>query len=269
MISEFTEITAKTVNTDWVQMWLLAGALFLLAKLAVLRRHQTAVTLADKLVFTLLWPGMDLPAFTRRIPPDTNNTTTLLRRGLINLTLGAALTWVIAHHIPHTFAATWLCMIGFIWALHGGVFTLVTAFWRRRGRDVQPLMNAPLLAASVTEFWGKRWNHAFRDLAHETIFKPATRRLGAKAALVLVFLASGLIHELIVTVPAHGGYGGPTLYFALQAVGLLLECGCPLKSQFIWRARALAFVILPLPVAFPPAFVTRVCEPFFTALGAL
>lgn len=194
---------------------------------------------------------------------------TLIVRGMTNLTLGTALTWLVARHIPHGIAATWVCMVGFIWALHGGVFTLLTAFWRSRGRDVQPLMKAPLLAASVTEFWGQRWNHAFRDLSHDLLFKPTARRFGTKAAMVVVFLVSGLVHELVVTVPARGGYGGPTLYFALQAVGLLLECGCPLKSQLLWRVRTFAFVLLPLPIAFPTPFVMNVCQPFFTALGAL
>ena len=245
-------------------MWLLAGLLFLLGKLAVLAAQPKA-HLGDKLAFALLWPGMDFTAFTRTGLPRHS----FWLRGTFNLLGGAALTWLLARALPQHFLATWLCMIGFIWAMHGGVFTLLAAFWRMRGRDVMPLMQAPLKAASVTAFWSKHWNHAFRDLSHRLLFLPVSRRWGAKAGLVAVFLISGLIHELVVTVPAGGGYGGPTLYFALQAVAVLLECGCPLKSPIIWRARTLAFVLLPLPLGFPTPFVMNVCHPFFQAIGAL
>lgn len=264
MISPITEITATTVNNGWLAMWCLALGLFWLGKVWVLR-HSTGAPLADKVAFALLWPGMDWRAFVRR----TGESLPLVARGHINLILGALLTWFIARHMPNDFLATWLCMIGFIWAMHGGVFTLLTAFWRSRGRDVQPLMNAPLLAASVTEFWGRRWNHGFRDLVHGAVFKPAARRFGAKAAMMIVFVVSGVVHELVVTVPARGGYGGPTLYFALQGLAVWLECGCPLRSQLLWRLRTFAFVLLPLPIAFPAPFVTNVCQPFFETLGAL
>jgi len=264
MISIITEITATTVNNGWLAMWSLALGLFWLGKVWVLR-HSHGAALEDRVAFVLLWPGMDFAAFRRKpllhLP--------LLRRGIINLILVALLIWFIARRIPNDFLATWLCMIGFIWALHGGVFTLLTAFWRSRGRDVQPLMSAPLLAASVTEFWGRRWNHGFRDLVHGAVFKPAARRFGAKAAMMIVFVVSGLVHELVVTVPARGGYGGPTLYFALQGLAVWVECGCPLRSPFLWRLRTFAFVLLPLPIAFPAPFVTNVCQPFFENLGAL
>ena len=245
-------------------MWLLAAALFLIGKGLVLRRAP-AGTVADRAAFTLLWPGMDYAAFTRA-PQQVLN---LAPRGLVNLLGGTALVWGLARLVPNAFAATWVCMAGFIWALHGGVFTLLAAFWRRQGRDATPLLRAPLLAGSVTEFWGRRWNHAFRDLSHTALFRPLARRTGPRAAMVLVFLISGLVHEVVVTVPARGGYGGPTLYFALQALGLWLECGCPLKSQVFWRLRALTFVLLPLPLAFPAPFVMNVCRPFFHFLRAL
>lgn len=245
-------------------MWLMAGLLFLLGKLMVLAR-ATSFPVRDRLAFTLLWPGMDTAAFARRAAAPLP----LLTPGLINLLAGCTLVWGVARFIPNSFLATWVCMTGFIWVLHGGIFTLLTAFWRRQGRDVAPLLRAPLLATSVTDFWGRRWNHGFRDLSHASLFKPAARHFGPRAAMILVFLVSGLVHELVVTLPAGGGYGGPTLYFALQALAIHLECGCPFKSPLLWRIRTFAFVLLPLPLAFPAPFVTNVCQPFFQFLGAL
>jgi alginate O-acetyltransferase complex protein AlgI len=161
-------------------------------------------------------------------------------------------------------------MIGFVIALHGGVFTLLTEFWRGRGHDVKPLMNCPIAAASVTEFWGKRWNLGFRDLAHTLIFKPLHRRFSQAIAISTVFLISGLAHELVITVPARGGYGGPTVYFLLQALCMALERGCPFRRNgIVWRIRAWISLVVPLPLLFPTVFVERVMQPFFTFIHAL
>lgn len=242
----------------WVRMWLLCGSLFLMAKAAVLPER-------DRATFVFLWPGMGAAAFGRK-PADR---APLALRGWANLTAGALLIWCIARLPGDPFMSTWVAMVGFILALHCGLFTLLAAFWRRHGRDVAPLMIAPLLAGSVTEFWGKRWNHAFRDLVHAVLFKRVARRFGALAGTWAVFVASGLAHELVVTVPAGAGYGGPTLYFSLQALGMSLERGCPIRWRWVWRLRALAFLILPLPLLFPRPFVLNVCNPFFHAIGAL
>jgi alginate O-acetyltransferase complex protein AlgI len=257
MISEITEITD---NTGWMAMWGLSAAMFFVAKLLIARPLQ------DRAAFIALWPGFDLRAWHR----TTTHAPNLIPRGLANLLGGATLTWLIARHAPTTFIATWLCMIGFVVALHSGVFTLLAEFWRRRGRDVSPLMNCPLGAASVTEFWGKRWNLGFRDLAHTLLFKPLHRRFGKVIAISTVFLVSGLAHELVITVPARGGYGGPTIYFLLQALCMGMERGCPFKKHgVVWRIRALIFLAVPLPLLFPTVFVERVMRPFFTFLHAL
>ncbi len=242
----------------WLQMWLLCGALFLAAKASVLPQQ-------DVFAFVFLWPGLDSQAFSRPVARRMS----LLGRGIANLVVGLAFIFVIARQMPSSFAATWVAMIGLILAMHCGVFTLLAAFWRSRGRDVAPLMQAPLLAASVTEFWGRRWNHAFRDVAHAVLFKPVTRRFGAVTGMWAVFLASGLAHELVISMPARAGFGGPTLYFALQAIAMSLERGCPIKSSLFWRLRAWVFLLAPLPLLFHPPFVMNVCHPFFQAIGAL
>src|SRR5207302_1830616 len=71
--------------------------------------------------------------------------------------------------------------------------------------------------------WRNRWNLGFRQLAHELIFRPLHRTLGGGAAGFLVFVASGLIHDLVISLPAHAGYGLPTAYFVLQGVGMTIE----------------------------------------------
>ena len=248
----------EATSVAWVRMWLLCGALFLLAKAAVLpERHRLA--------FVLLWPGMDSAAFNRPVTKFVP----LMRRGIVNVLVGAVLIGGIARFVPDPFFATWTAMVGFILAVHCGIFTVLAAFWRGRGLDVMPLMQAPLLTASITEFWGRRWNHAFRDVAHVFLFKPVTRRWGGVAAVWVVFVVSGLVHEVVVSVPAGAGYGGPTLYFALQALGMTLERGCPIKPGLFWRMRAWFFLAVPLPLLFHTPFVMNVCHPFFQAIHIL
>jgi alginate O-acetyltransferase complex protein AlgI len=264
MISEITEITD---NTGWIVMWLLAGLLFVTGKAVVLiRSWQRRGWQAGDLSFALFCPAFDLAAW--RSP--ASHPPGLLRRGWVNLSAGMALTWLIARHLPTPFVATWVCMVGFIVALHGGVFTLIAEYWQRQGRDVRPLMTCPIGAAALSDFWGRRWNTGFRDLMHSLVFKPMACRWSPGVATTMVFVLSGLLHELVITVPAGGGYGGPTVYFLLQALGVGIERGCPCRRHgWVWRVRTLVVVLVPLPLLFPPVFVERVCLPFFTFLRAL
>jgi alginate O-acetyltransferase complex protein AlgI len=134
-------------------------------------------------------------------------------------------------------------------------------------------MNRPAAATSLTEFWGCRWNRAFRDLAHRFIFHPVARRWGATAALWASFAVSGLAHELIISVPAGGGYGLPTAYFLLQAFGIMVERrvfkSLPVEQRVPRWLLTHAFTALPAFFLFHPPFVERVMTPFFHAIGAL
>ena len=79
--------------------------------------------------------------------------------------------------------------------------------WQRIGVDAVPLMREPLRSVSLAEFWGHRWSSAFHFLTNDLLFRPLLRRCGLAGAALIVFLVSGLIHDLLISVPAHGGYG--------------------------------------------------------------
>ena len=168
----------------------------------------------------------------------------------------------------------WAGMLGLILLLHFGTFQILGLAWQSVGVDARPIMSAPLRSTSLGEFWGKRWNLGFRQLAHELIFRPLHRRLGADLAGFLVFVASGLIHDLVISVPARGGYGLPTIYFLLQGTGMTIEhsrFGKRIGLGQGWQGWCFMMLFLAAPLfwLFHPWFVVRVILPFMQAIHAL
>jgi len=164
--------------------------------------------------------------------------------------------------------------VGLILVLHFGLFQMVALSWPGFGVAAEPIMRSPLRSTSLGEFWGKRWNLGFRQLAHELIFRPASRELKAGTAGVLVFAVSGLIHDLVISLPSRAGFGLPTLSFLLQGAGVTIERSR--VGQSIGLARGLrgwcfmtVFLIAPAFWLFHPWFVLRVIVPFMRAIGAL
>ncbi len=258
-----TDITDKTNEAmqPWVVMWLLAGVLFFLAKFAMLTRAAGMAGWRGW-AWLLAWPGMETRSWLRIRTAASGLPGSA---GLGSMVAGTGLIWGVAPRLPHPLLAGWVGMIGLVLLLHFGLFRWLAGFWQRRGVAVTPIMNRPLLARSVAEFWGSRWNLAFRDLVRELIARPLTKAVGARAALWAVFLLSGLLHELVISLPAGAGYGLPVLYFLWQGVAIELE-----KR---WHLEGHAWVVLmtglPALLLFHPPFVERVMLPFLVFLGAL
>jgi alginate O-acetyltransferase complex protein AlgI len=163
-------------------------------------------------------------------------------------------------------------MAAFSFVVHFGAFDLLAAGWRRAGVPVEKLFVCPVAARSVADFWSNRWNRAFSAFARDLLFVPAAWRLGTVGATLVVFGFSGLAHELVISVPAGGGYGGPMLYFLLQGMVVLLENRRLFRARVrqrrfgarLWTA---AVVLAPLPLLFPLAFLQNVVLPLMAALG--
>jgi len=257
----------------WAFMWLLAFAIFFGCKWLTWWPARAHMTLPRTLGYLFAWPGMDVRPFERR---EMREETTAAREwfaAIFKTLLGCALIWILARRLP-PLPGTWAGMAGILLVLHFGVFHLLALLWRRAGIEVAPIMRTPGLATSLADFWSARWNLAFRTLAHETVLRPLQRRLGLNGALFAVYLVSGLIHELVISLPAGAGYGLPTAYFLLQWLGLNME-----RSRLGRRAGlhhgmcGWAFMLLitagPVYWLFHPAFVQRVIVPFFQTIGAL
>jgi Membrane bound O-acyl transferase family len=261
----------------WVLMWVLAGGIYAACKWLTWSRTPTmGATTGRQLAYLFAWPGMDAKAFlAHRLPEKARPKSGEWLFAAAKTALGIGLVWGVVPLVPadSPLLRGWVGMVGFVLLLHFGTFHLLSCFWRSREIDARPLMDWPVMSKSVSEFWGKRWNTAFRDLTFRFLFRPVADRFGPKGGVVVGFLASGIVHDLVISVPAGGGYGLPTLYFVLQGIGLLAERSAAGKTASIrsgWRGRLFtaAVVLGPAYALFHPPFVTRVILPFLEVIGA-
>jgi hypothetical protein len=262
----------------WLFMWSLAFAIFSGLKWITWwkARNRVPHSLARSVAYLAAWPGMDAEAFldSRRNAPRARFGEWLW--ALSKALFGAALLWQVARLVPeaHPLVRGWLGLLGLIFLLHFGSFHAIALFWQTLGVDAAPIMSKPSLSKTLSEFWGKRWNLGFRQLAYEFIFQPLHRKTGAAVASLLVFLASGLVHDLVISLPARGGYGLPTAYFILQGLGVTLERSS-LGRRFGLQHGLPAWLFMLLVAAAPafwlfhPPFVLRVILPFMQAIHAL
>lgn len=261
----------------WLFMWALSFAIFAGLKWMTWWKARTRVahSAARSLAYLLAWPGMDAESF---LDSNQHPNRPQLQEWLwaaAKTGFGVGLLWVVARRFPsdQPLLRGWVGLFGIIFLLHFGSFHLISLFWQAMGIDAEPIMAKPILSRTLSEFWGKRWNLGFRQLAHDLIFRPLHRRIGVAAAGFLVFVASGLIHDLVISLPARGGYGLPTGYFILQGLGVTLErsYGRQLGLQNGWRARIFVFVVTAAPAfwLFHPPFVLRVIIPFMQVIHSI
>ncbi len=266
-----------SVWPKWLFMWGLAFAIFVGCKWLTWRRIPVPnATLWRHLGYLFFWPGLDAAAF-------LNSDRHVVRPrwpewcfAFAKTALGGVLIFGTVRCVPgeYPLLVGWVGMIGSVFTLHFGIFHLLSCAWRQVGVEAKPLMNWPVLATSISDFWGRRWNTAFRDLTHRFLFRPLMARIGARGAVVVGFLFSGFVHEIVISLPAGGGYGGPTLFFVLQGVALIFErsaVGRRIGLGRGFRGRIFTAVVLLAPVygLFHPPFVLEIIVPFIGALGEL
>jgi hypothetical protein len=271
-------IAVRAGLLPWVFMWLLAAAIFAGCKWQTWWEARVAGRVARNwkrsAAYLLLWPGMDAPEFfevaaeKRPIPPRE------WFNGIAKTLAGVALIWVDARALSlgHPMLGGWAGMVGLVLFIHFGTFHLLALAWQHAGIAAKPIMQKPLASCSLSELWGKRWNLGFRTLSHTWVFQPLQKRFGLVAGTLGAFLASGLLHDLVISVPAGAGYGLPTAYFLLQGVGVIVErSGAGQRFGLGRGARGWLWTVLiaaaPVYALFHPWFVMRVMVPFLRAIA--
>jgi alginate O-acetyltransferase complex protein AlgI len=273
----FVVVTSPIVLVGWASMLVNCIALFLTMKQLVWFASPQAnksANLSERTAFYLLWPGMDLAAFQSRRPQELRIAApSEWAAAAAKILLSAIVIGLLLPSTDHGFS-TWVGIAGMlagVLLVHCGLFHLLALIWQAAGSNVRPIMHAPLAATSLADFWGRRWNLAFRDAAALILFRPAAQRWGVAAATLLTYLASGLLHDALISLPARGGYGMPTLYFMLQYVGVICERLVFRDKTRKWnrvanRATTAITVILPLPLLFHKPFSENVILPILDAI---
>jgi hypothetical protein len=260
--------------SPWIFMWVVAGSIMLGCKLLTWWTTPRRARWPTQVGYWLAWPGLDAVRFLDSHAHIRKPEATEWLAAVAKTMLGAGLFWWGGYFAAGSdLLRGWLGMIGVVLLLHFGAFHLLSCWWRTRGVEAAPLMDHPWAATSVSAFWGRRWNRAFRDVTHRFLFHPLAAAYGLSAALAVSFFISGLLHEAVITLPARGGWGGPTLYFCLQAAAIGCErsrLGQRLGLGHGWRGWLSTFVVVLGPVSFlfPPVFVRTVMLPMMDALGA-
>lgn len=230
--------------TAWVFMWAMAFALYAGCKWVTwwnARRNGVDATRGRTLGYLLAWPGMDAATFLGVEGCTTKPRGIEWLFGFGKLVCGVISVWVFARRtvLVSPLLAGWVGMIGLVFVLHFGVFHLLSLAWRNAGINAPPIMLNPLRASSLADLWGRRWNTAFHELAHRFTFRPMRRVMGSASATLLVFLLPGLVHELVIWLPARGGYGLPAGYFFVQGLGVVAE-HTRLAGGSVWGAAGAA-----------------------------
>lgn len=268
-------VATATWNLEpWVFMWSMALALGMIGKWLTWRdavHHDALPTLGRVIGWFVAWPGLDGRAFL-----GVSRTELRPRQGwgesavaVLKIAFGVVLIWFIHPRLEahQALIAGWVGMIGIVFLLHFGLVHFMSVAWRAAGVDARPIMRWPVGATSLADFWGSRWNTAFSIPARRLLFRPALPVLGPEWAGFAVFVASGLLHELVISMPARSGWGLPTLFFLAQGLAIQFERSRVGRRMGLGRGlRGWAFVVLlaagPAFWLFHPLFVERVMLPF-------
>lgn len=259
-----------------LRMLALCGALLYAMKGLALTEHRLGggapLPRRRWIGFMLLWPGMQPAPFVAPAAPHglDERTRRLVSLGARWLVLGlvAVLAARVSWRTPATRPiAVPLLAMGLSLTVHFGAFHLLAAAWRSVGFGVGPLFRAPLAATSLGTFWSRRWNLAFSELMQLVVARPLRRRFGERTAVVGGFLASGVLHELAISLPVGAGYGGPLSYFVLHGAFVRVEPWLARRQPWLQRGGVaarlwvLSTLALPLPLLFHGPFVAGVLTP--------
>jgi len=277
LLVEFVVLPSLPISA-WGAMWTIAFTLFATFKwLSWMHRpgRSVPVSPARRWAYFVGWVGLDADEFFAPpcpVPPPRWHEWGLAAGKTVS---GAVLLWGVVPWVHATvpLATGVVGIVGLALFLHFGLFHVLALAWRVAGTPVVPIMRAPLAATSLADFWGRRWNRAYRHVSHAAFFRPCVRQLGLTGGTLAAFGISGVVHDLVISIPARGGYGGPTIYFLLQGLALLVEklppvAGALRRQRWAGWCWTVVMVVGPLRLLFHHPFLMNVIDPFLLAIGA-
>jgi predicted DCC family thiol-disulfide oxidoreductase YuxK len=263
----------------WIFMWVLAFAIYFGCKWLTLSRtwaNGLRGGPARSLGYLFLWPGMDAKPFMDDTEPAEKPAWGEWLGAWFKFLLGTFILWGLTPLAGESspILSAWTGMLGVILMLHFGSFHLMSLAWRSFGVVAEPIMRSPVMSTSLSLFWSERWNRGFNQLAHDLVFRVTYRRFGVGTAILLVFLVSGLVHDLVISLPAGAMFGLPTAYFMIQGVGVLIERSRHgrrrgLKGGAMGWVFMCIFTVGPAYWLLHEPFLLNVILPFLKAIKAL
>ena len=211
--------------------------------------------------FSIAWPGIDPVPFALT-PVGAVEDGKRFGRGIAKAIVGVLGFLLVAGFSPRLgeTLSGWLAIVCLLTIFHLGLTDCLTEVAQTIGWPVKPLFESPFQSSSLSNFWSQRWNRPFVEM-NKIFFLPfLVRRLGMKGAIFVVFLISGLLHELAISYPAQASWGMPLAYFAFQGLMVLVERKLKARGP-IWVALV---VLLPVAILFHGAFRASVISPFLS-----
>ena len=222
------------------------------------------------LIFSYLWPGLDPAPFRDRVDSDPG-AASWFAFGFPTMCVGVAAGLLLAVQAsilsPYTLGIAGVLAI--LTAVHLGYSDVLSSLLRLLGFRVNRLFESPLQSTSLRDFWSKRWNRPFVEM-NRLLFQPLLpASLSKESSILALFLLSGVLHELALSLPPGTGWGGPLLYFSVQGVAMLLEHRFGLQHHKLRRLWTWSIILLPLPLLFHAAFCQALVLPLYYWLHSL
>jgi len=146
-----------------------------------------------------------------------------IRRGLIKITfyiglivLNTMALWVNSFYYVAVFWMMWMLYLG------TGLIDIYLGLVMQSGVYITEVFNAPILANSPRDFWGRRWNLCFRNFAYRNIFIPMGGTKHQFLSIPMVFIISGLLHEYFVFTIGGDLHGYMMLFFSIHGMTTLV-----------------------------------------------
>lgn len=153
-----------------------------------------------------------------------------------------------------------LLLPGLSLIFHFGLLKIGLGIWEILGVSYSHFFKNPFGFRSLRDFWSNRWNFPYVEMLSLILVRPLHGKICEKKSHFLAFLFSGLLHEIAITVPIRSGYGGPTLYFMVQALLVRLEGKYNWNKSMgiLYKPTMILMLIFFIPFLFPPRFVSEV-----------
>jgi hypothetical protein len=225
-------------------------ACMLLCKAVVV--HRSRLVVSERSAFYLLAPVMSAEAL------RSSRQASIAAAGSIALSLAISVALLAPLYgmlvafrpaIPAVLLGYLAIPIVYLLGEAGGALTQLA--FLPSGRVVPPVHRRPYAAVSIADFWGRRWNTWLGEFFRVHIFTPLRRR--PLSGLVVVFLASGLLHEVVIDLPLYlrigrNCFGDQLAYFALQGLGVALDARIPRERRWLRRGLLWVVVVAPAPL---------------------